>query len=258
MTKPIGTKTLNADWATPPTSLTLSPPETHLWRVKLDLAPARLPQVAQTLSPDEQQRADRFRFPIHRQHFIASRGYLRLILSRYLTIDPAEIQFCYSPYGKPTLAADCVSWPLHFNLSHSQGLALYAVTCDRLVGVDLEWIRPIEAANLAARFFSDQEYQQLAQLEPVEQQAAFFRAWTIKEAYLKAIGRGIGGLEQVEVVWGATDVETVKLQGEDLTAVQWQWSAGQPAPGYVSALVVEDKPASGVIQFDGEKLNFDH
>lgn len=188
----------------------------HLWLADLNIADETRQQFWQTLAPDERQRAERFAFERDRHHFIAGRGILRQILAEYLHLPPAELQFAYTSRGKPSLLNS--SPPLCFNLSHSQGLALVSIALDREVGVDLEGDRPIEALQLAKRFFSPQEYTALFNLPPHRQQTTFFQLWTCKEAYLKATGTGLVDLTQVEV--GVEAVErgrSLSFKGGDRT-----------------------------------------
>ncbi|WP_425215597.1 4'-phosphopantetheinyl transferase family protein [Tumidithrix helvetica] len=216
--------------------------EVHLWYVDLQVCD-RLLELKATLSLDEQQRADRYRFDLHRQRFILARGHLRLILGRYLTIQPAQVQFTYSPSGKPQLAdrlweaSTMGAGNLEFNLSHAENLAVYAVTCNRAIGVDVEYQqRSIEdVEQLAQRFFSSQESERLRSLAPKEQQELFFQIWTLKEAYLKATGKGLVDLERVQTDWQGERLMGLIFPEREQT---WQAHQFQPQPNYVAALVV--------------------
>ncbi|MEM9218639.1 MAG: 4'-phosphopantetheinyl transferase superfamily protein [Cyanobacteria bacterium P01_F01_bin.150] len=192
----------------------LTADEVHIWRSPLETSPTLLAQLHAYLSEDEQARAARFRFDHHRHYFIVGRGILRVLLGQYMHQHPQNIVFEYGDRGKPQLADSTVrdqdfrsqgsqrtlGSGLEFNVSHSGGVALYAIALDRRVGIDLEKLRPMaDAAQLAQRFFTEQEYQQLLAQPTDQQELAFFRGWTRKEAYLKATGEGLGGLETVEV-----------------------------------------------------------
>jgi 4'-phosphopantetheinyl transferase len=198
--------------------------------------------LAQTCSADEQLRADRFYFERDRKHFIVGRGLLRAILGRYLDLEPAQVQFSYGPRGKPALANIGTGGALCFNLSHSNGLALYAVTHDRNLGIDLEYIRPMpEAEQMAKRFFSPREYAVISSLPPHQKQEAFFRGWTCKEAYLKAIGEGLAQpLDRVEVSLAPSEpARLYGITGEPSAAARWFLQELTPAPSYVATLAVE-------------------
>ncbi|MCS6815117.1 MAG: 4'-phosphopantetheinyl transferase superfamily protein [Cyanobacteria bacterium] len=184
------------------------------------------------LSPDERQRAERFRFPRDRQRFVAGRGWLRTLLARYLNITPTLVQFEYLSHGKPVLVNDPT---IQFNLSHSQDLALCVVTRQHAVGIDVEYLRPVAANDIAQRFFRPNEWTTLATLNPEEQQSAFFRYWTCKEAYLKACGDGLGKLQSVEVSLG-NQAQLIWLEND--RGQQWFLQEFQPAHGYTAALVV--------------------
>lgn len=227
-------------WKPLPTDLTLPKDEVHIWRADLDLPTNRVDELTQTLSLDERARAERFYFERDRKRFIVGRGGLRAILGRYLGLDPTQLQFSYSSRGKPALANPSLDGRLFFNVSHSQGLALYGVSCDRAIGIDLEYIRPIEAEQLAKRFFSDPEYAAISSLPPELQKAAFFKGWVCKEAYLKATGEGLIGLEQVEVsVIPNEPAQLLSIAGDREAAKRWLLQELFPHPDYASAVVVE-------------------
>lgn len=228
------------EWLPTPEKLSIAHSEVHIWRTDLDKPLPQVQQLRQTLSPDEQTRADRFRFDRDRQHFIAGRGILRQILSRYLAIQPSELQFTYSKRGKPSLVTDESNLQIQFNLSHSHGLALYAIASDRKIGIDLEYIRPIEVQNLAKRFFCPGEYQALTQLPTEQQHRAFFHAWTCKEAYLKATGEGIIGLEQVEVsVNPDQPAKIISIAGNSQATLLWQLDKLAVGSGYTAAVAMQ-------------------
>ncbi|MBE9207045.1 4'-phosphopantetheinyl transferase superfamily protein [Nostoc sp. LEGE 06077] len=224
---------LNHLWLPAPKDLTLLPNDVHVWRIDLDIADSQLENLAVTLSSDELVRASRFHFSEHRQRFIAGRGSLRSILSRYLGIEPQQVRFDYEPRGKPLLADTLADSGLLFNLSHSQDLALFAVNYRRKIGIDLEYVRSVsDLAALAQRFFLAREYDLVRSLPPHQQQEVFFRYWTCKEAYLKATGEGISQLEQVEI--SLTPTQQAKL----LTSEAWSLEEFIPADHYRAAVAV--------------------
>lgn len=129
--------------------------EVHVWQAPLNLTACHLQSLQQILAPDERSRAERFHFQQDQEHFTAARGLLRVILSCYLGLEPSHLRFCYNCNGKPALVPSSGGDMLRFNLSHSHGLALYAVTQNRDVGVDLEYIRTdFPWREMAERFFS--------------------------------------------------------------------------------------------------------
>jgi 4'-phosphopantetheinyl transferase len=233
--------TLDRLWHSSSTTWILSENDVHVWGADLDLPASRIQQLVQTLSPDEQLRAERFYFERDRKHFIAGRGLLRTILGRYLDLEPNQLQFSYGSRGKPALVNTGTGGTHCFNLSHSNGLALYAVTRNCNLGIDLEYIRPMpKVEQLAKRFFSPGEYAVISSLPPDQQQEAFFKGWTCKEAYLKATGEGLIGLEQVEVsLTPGEPAALVSIQGDSKVASRWSVHELKPAPGYAAALAIE-------------------
>lgn len=179
--------------------LILSHNSVDIWQINLDLASDRFEELRLTLSADELERGHRYYRQRDRNHFICCRGILRTILGHYLDKLPQSLEFGYSNKGKPFLLNND-SLALEFNVSHSQDLALIAITLNYPIGIDLEYIRPINIHQLAARFFTAREYNNLCLLPEAEQNLGFFQLWTYKEAYLKATGMGLSGLKQVEFV----------------------------------------------------------
>jgi 4'-phosphopantetheinyl transferase len=216
--------------------------EVHVWRASLELPSSQVEKLQRNLSEEELERAERFHFQRHRDHFIVARGLLRTILGRYLKVEPGRLLFQYGPKGKPELAGDTSRRALCFNLSHSHGLALYGVTRDREIGVDVERIRPdVAGEKIAERFFSPQEAATLRELPAHVRQEAFYTCWTRKEAYLKAIGEGITlRLDQFEVsVTPGEPAVLLSINGDSKEASSWCLKGLDPGPGFVGALAVK-------------------
>lgn len=197
----------------------------------------------QLLSSDERQRAERFVRPRDRDAFISARGVLRLVLSRYLELQPAALQFCYGAHGKPALKPELNPDQVCFNVSHTAGLAVYAVALDQELGIDLEQVRSnLDYQAIAGRFFSPLENTMLQSLSAQEQCPAFFRAWTRKEAYVKAVGRGLAlHLDQFSVSLKPDQPAALlavegDCQGEAERWFLWEIDA---AAGYMGALAAQ-------------------
>ena len=221
-------------WPLPPSHAQLGGHQIHVWCAGLEAPASRLAAFARTLSEHERNRAERFQFDRDRDRFIIRRGLLRQILGCYLNTDPAQVSFSYESRGKPVLAGIRDGQTLHFNLSHSHGLALFAVARQSALGIDVERIRPIpEIDQIAARFFSPYENALLDDLPKDQLPEAFFHCWTRKEAYLKATGEGIAdSLPEVEVSlspWRAAQL--VSIAGDLQAAALWTLHALAPAPG---------------------------
>jgi len=230
------------EWREAPETLTLSRVEVHVWRASLNLTASRLQGLAETLNAEERFRSECFHFRNDQEHFIASRGILRSILGSYLATPPCSLQFSYNPYGKPALAGKFAENHLRFNLTHSHGLALYAVTLDREIGVDIERIRPYYAEDpIPEQFFSSRETAKLRALPFHLQQEAFFRCWARKEAYIKARGEGLSfQLEQFDVSLGPGEpASLVWVEGNSNETSRWSMQDLPAGPPYVAALAAE-------------------
>lgn len=220
-------------------NLILSPHDIHIWCVDLNNPPVEIQALKVTLSPDELERAVRFKFERDQQYFIAARGMLRLILARYLNAEPETIQFSYGSHNKPQLAAPLNTMQIEFNVAHSEGYALYAIAHGIPVGVDIESMtRAVNCTELAERFFSPAEYQNLMQLPESLRQEAFFCAWTRKEAVIKALGLGLSfPLDQFTVSLDPRQ-PAVLLDIAGGVAKEWSLISYSPVPGFLGALAV--------------------
>lgn len=230
-------------WSEPPESLTLATGDVHVWRLALDQSESVLAEFRSTLEAVELERASRFHFDKHRRHFVVGRGGLRYVLARYVDTRPEEFRFSYGAYGKPALAGE---YKLRFNMSHSHGVALFAVAAEREVGVDVEHIRAdFATGDIAQRFFSRVEVAVFNALQQEEQVAAFFRCWTRKEAYIKAIGRGLSEpLDAFDVTLAPGEAAAL-LRAERGDASRWSMFDVDVGADYAGALAVE-APVSNI------------
>ncbi|MCY3872396.1 MAG: 4'-phosphopantetheinyl transferase superfamily protein [Gemmatimonadetes bacterium] len=213
----------------------------HVWAVDLERETFDGHILTETLSADEWMRADRFLFEKHRAHFVAARGCLRAILAKYMECKPGELAFFYGEHGKPALASPWDKSQLRFNLSHSAGLALIAVSLRFDIGVDVEHLsRKVgHMQDLAKRFFAPGEYKRLRALPREEQRRAFFHCWTRKEAYLKAVGTGlVQSLKNFEVSLGR---KAKLLWIKKGNVGDWTLRHLEPAKGYVGSVAIAKK-----------------
>jgi 4'-phosphopantetheinyl transferase len=229
-------------WPLPPPDLALSHEEVHLWRTALEQPAGRVHELSRLLSPEERAQAARFHFERDRRRFIVGRSALRILVGRYVGADPGQLRFRYEAHGKPYLSVDYNLCGLRFNLAHSNELAVYAFTLGREVGIDVEYIRSLpDVEQIAARFFSAQEYVALRMFEESQRLEAFFNCWTRKEAYIKAIGDGLSHpLDQFQVsLFPKEPARLLNVEGSPEEVSRWCMTSFVPAPGYVGALVVE-------------------
>ena len=223
-----------------PQCLPLAADEIHLWLADLDQPPKPLAEVAATLTVDERERAARFRFPEHRDRFIAGRGLLRALLGAYLNQPAAVLRFEQGAHGKPALAGVDTETGLHFNLSHSGGRALYGVA-RREVGVDLECLdRNVNPAAILERVCTPREWAAFQALPVEQRQSAFFACWTRKEAIVKALGGGLAsGLRTLDVC-GREDAQPgERACVPDGQGQAWSVLNLEPESGWIGALAAK-------------------
>jgi len=175
--------------------------EVHVWHLLAEhVADAPMMDAMHALlSPDERSRMARYRHESDRLLYLLSRGLMRTVLASYLGCSCDDVRYANNAFGKPTLhvvgtpvAYAPGSPSLHFNLTHSRGAIALAVSLEREVGIDVELRqRSAEYLVLAERYFAESEARHLRGLNEQDRRAAFFAIWTLKEAFVKAIGRGL-------------------------------------------------------------------
>jgi 4'-phosphopantetheinyl transferase len=221
----------------------LQPGEVHVWRVSLAISRDEESERYATLATDERARAARFLVAPARTQFVAARSALRTILAGYIGKQPGDIAFQLGPIGKPALSPSEPE-PLFFNLSHSRELALVAVTRLGEIGVDVECIREMASREqLAERFFHPNEVAALHRLPEADRAAGFFNAWTRKEAFLKATGKGISfGIDRVEVTLvPGENARVLTVDGDREAAERWSLAPIEPAQVYIGAVAFEGR-----------------
>lgn len=212
----------------------------HIWCLPLDLPPMEQEHCLSLLSPDEQARSKKFYFDKARDHFIAGRGLLRTLLGKYLNLEPASLQFSYEPQGKPVINTESQGLPIQFNVSHSEGFGVFAFCLGHRLGVDIEWLRPLaDVDNFAELIFTLEESRMISSFTGKDKQELFYKIWTSKEAYFKALGAGLNNpLNEVGVKFEAAgDGHLISIDGEELS--DWRLHLFNPQANYQCAVCVE-------------------
>jgi 4'-phosphopantetheinyl transferase len=192
------------------------------------------------LDAKERERALRFHFPEDRARFIAGRGLLRHALRLYAPRVPASIEISYSSLGRPLVPIEHEA--PRFSISHAHDLVALAFVNDAQVGIDLEYTRPpIDLIALAERIFSEEDLRAFEAFPLREKQLAFYRAWTRKEAYLKARGEGIAtGLQEVSVSFSPEKTSSVKDRRDVSSPAAWRIDALPVPEDYIGSLACDD------------------
>ncbi len=230
----------------------LSENTVHVWRAALHTPTSVVQCYQRYLIEEELKHAGRFHFEKDRNHFIVAHGILRILIGRYLNVEPSQLHFCLNAYGKPSLESSSHMPALNFNISHSHDLALFAFTYTRQVGVDVEYMRlggegsgdgGDDYEQLAQHYFSAYERSVLQMLPVEEKRQAFFQCWTRKEAYIKARGMGLSLPLDLFDVSLRPDEPAALLHSRENAQEAACWSLREllPGTGYVGALAVEGK-----------------
>ncbi|MCU1338105.1 MAG: phosphopantetheine-protein transferase [Bryobacterales bacterium] len=207
--------------------------EIHIWKADLDAIAAQRPGLERTLDPDEIRRAGQYSSAADRDRYILSCAVRRNILARYLRTKPGELEFTYGPNGKPELA----NGKLRFNISHSYGLAVCAVSRSLDVGVDVERIRAGVEEEISGWFFSLRAIRYLEALPQPLRRRTFFQGWTRMEAYGKALGLGLTvNFENVEALLGTPDAWFRGAGSTPAESVPCRLQDFHPRKGYAGAL----------------------
>lgn len=240
--------------------------EVHVWCIELAAEGAAIQACSRTLSADEKERAAQFRFEHLKAAFTLSRGILRALLGHYLGVEPGGVRFAYGPRGKPRLAFPEAA--LQFNLAHSGKFAVYAFAVGCELGVDVEEIRPQhdqhDQEGIVRRFFAPEECEDWLAFDVSQRDEAFFRGWTRKEAYIKALGDGLSmPLDSFRVsLQPELSAALLYAAGDPAAAGKWLFYSLKPADGYIGSLAVPDPfrkisllpplSAAGVLQLPGK------
>lgn len=227
---------LAASWKEPDSLPRLDSHETHVWRVDTRPLVSALAPYATLLSADEIARRDRLHAGPLQDRFVLVRGSLRRLLGHYLGLLPGQVRLVTNAYGKPGVDPPV----LHFNVSYAGHLALLAFSRHGRVGVDAELIRPMaEMEAVIAGWFSSDEHAVWQALPPVERLRAFYRAWTRKEAFIKALGLGLSfPLARFSVTF-APGIPPRILNVEEQTDHPWLLLDVSPDDQTAAALVIE-------------------
>ena len=255
--KGIESGTMNDNWQTPPDNLEISPRHVDVWLTSTEKGEAQIRAYAMSLSKAELARAQKFRSKTGYREYIVTRGLLRQVLSETAGLDLAGVDFMYGEHGKPCLDARVSAKTIAFNVSHSHGLALVALTLGGRLGVDLEKIRPeVEWQELAGRYFAEAEIRALDNRPQGDGLKAFYACWTRKEAFVKALGAGVSyGLKQFDVSVGPEeDYAALTVRSQDEDAAGWLVKNLPVPDSHVAALAVDRPACSFRLWHVGHKL----
>jgi 4'-phosphopantetheinyl transferase len=231
-------------WSAPNKQTQINKGAVHIWRATLDLSSRDIRFFDENLSIDERIKAGHFRFDRDRNRYIVSFGILKSILGLYIGVEPGSVRISYGNHGKPRLSDADGKRNIHFNLSHSEELAIYVFARDYEVGVDIERIRELPEMNqIVDHYFSASERKVFLEMPSDKRRKAFFYCWTRKEALIKAVGYGLyQPLDKFTVPMAAGESASVPFfKGDSKQASSYVIEDFSPAPGYAGAIALEEK-----------------
>lgn len=219
--------------------------EIHLWSVVVDEVPdfGQVSAHLAILSSSERARMERFRFPIDRRMYGVSHALVRRVLARYVGLPPELLTFSLGAHGKPALTNTSQNL-VQFNLTHTRGLAALVVSAGREVGIDAERGDRTIGIELAERIYSERERDALSQLPDRHRARAMIRLWTLKEAYVKALGVGLR-LSVSELTFLLADDAPPRFDPNptiDREPERWHFIEVDALQPYVLSLAVENRP----------------
>lgn len=169
--------------------------QVHIWYLRPnDFQPdASIERYHHLLTEQESQQHQLFHFEKDRHQYLLTRYLVRSVLSAYFpAILPSQWRFSANNYGRPHIAAPAIPKLFNFNLSHTQNVIVCAVATNGIVGVDVEMLRDErQLMSLSERFYAPGEIYIINALPASERASAFYRLWTLKEAFIKAEGKGL-------------------------------------------------------------------
>jgi 4'-phosphopantetheinyl transferase len=213
----------------------------HVWHLRAEeiAEPALLRRFEALLAPEEAERHARFGHERTRREYLLARGLARTVLASYTGMATDALRFSADAFGKPVLHTPIADPRLHFNLSHSHGAIACAVALGRQVGVDVEYAaRQVEFLELAERYFAPAEIAHLRGLTGDARQAAFFAIWTLKEAFVKAIGHGLT-YPLDSFAFELTGNRLLRFCPLTMLPENWRFFQFEPTPEHCGALAVE-------------------
>jgi len=221
-----------------------------------DLATREL--MSSWLSVEERDRMQKFHAPRHRHIYLVAHALVRGALARELDCEPSELIFESNTYGKPSLVLPASSAKLEFNLSHTEGMCVVALSKSSRVGCDVESLnQPGLEVDIARNFFTPEESEDILNCHPAQQVERLLTYWTLKEAYIKAEGQGLSmGLDTF--YFSLQDNQPPRLMlksGAQQPSAAWQFKQVMISDHYLFSLAIE--PGHGVdVDIDIKKADW--
>lgn len=213
--------------------------QVHVWQANIDDLSIYPKDISKVLSPDELERANKFKFQKDREHFILRRYQLRFILSKYCVCQPHELIFRYNSYKKPFINIPEFEG-VKFNMSFSGSLMLVGLSTNNDIGIDIEKVRQMhDLDNISMENFSLQEVTYLNGTS--DKTTTFFKIWTRKESFLKATGNGMyHPLKSFCVNINSTgNSDHLVILNHPMESRLWRTAALKTSDGYIASMAIK-------------------
>ncbi|PKQ44147.1 4'-phosphopantetheinyl transferase family protein [Confluentibacter flavum] len=220
-------------------SFNLSSGMVDVWYIDVNNCKKQIPYYTSLLSTDEKLKADKFKFINDKNIFIVARGVLRVLLAKYLSINPKKVEFKYGDFGKPETINN---QSINFNISHSGKMAIFGFTKSHDIGVDIEEIKNnFDVLDIANNFFSKKEIEFLNNFPTEDQTEGFYRCWTRKESFIKAKSIGLSyPLDSFSVsIDSHESAELLETQWDIKEKHNWTLFSFSPYENYIGAISVK-------------------
>jgi len=193
------------------------------------------------LSQEEKNRAEKFKLDEVKFRWIVTRGLLRVLLANYIECDPGEIEFRNNKYGKPLVNSPLLDSRISFNLSHSSNVAVYVFTQNKYVGIDVEMINEIpNLKDVIDLCFHEEEKKWFSNVPLNKRNEIFYKIWTSKEAYIKAIGKGFSfSPDKICLDQDSNGGMSFKEIIGDQDFKKWKLLSFKPHSHFISSIVVD-------------------
>lgn len=239
-------------WTLPHKDLILYQNEAHVWLEKLLKPVDVVEKLEKILSDDERERSGKFIRRQDAESFIIARGTLRIILGKYLNVDPSSICFDYGPFGKPCLPEKSNISEISFSLSHSAGYGLYIITRQKAVGIDIEYSKPLmDLKIITDKIFSKNEKDAFNKLSDIQKQDIFFYIWTRKEAYIKANGFGFNfPVSDIDVLTDTLECKSILFFNDTAyRETSFLLNSFIPIPNFIASTAIEGEKSCSIIYY---------
>ena len=214
----------------------------HIWSANLDQPESVAQKYYSVLSQQEKNQVDKYKIKELRYRYILSKGILRQLLADYLVCEYQEIEFEYNDFGKPGIATSSNADDIRFNLSHSGNLAVFSFVKNKNIGIDVEQVQEIQDMDGVVNLcFSESEKEWFYRISPAEKKEIFYKIWTTKEAYIKAIGKGFSfSPNRINLELNSkNEIIFKEIIGKD-DLKRWKLYSFKPDPDSISSVVVEN------------------